>query len=97
MRALGRRVRERVEVVGADETMLKLNGEKVVAGFVVDAGSGGLAGIDLLMKQDSAGFVDWLSGYVQELGVKAIVSDDLSTYKPVVEESAWNIRYARRM
>jgi len=86
IRALGRRVRERVEVVGADETMLKLNGEKVVAGFVVDASSGRLVGIDLLMKQDSAGFVDWLSGFVQELGVKAIVSDDLSTYKPVVEE-----------
>ena len=29
MRALGRRVRERVEVVGADETMLKLKGEKL--------------------------------------------------------------------
>ena len=86
MRALGRRVRERVEVVGADETMLKLKGEKVVAGFVVDADSGRLVGIDLLMEQDSAGFLDWLSEYVAELGVKAIVSDDLSTYKPVVEE-----------
>ena len=32
MRALGRRVRSRVEVVGADETMLKLKGEKVVPG-----------------------------------------------------------------
>ena len=56
MRALGRRVRERVEVVGADETMLKLKGEKVVAGFVMDAASGRLVGIDLLMERDSAGF-----------------------------------------
>ena len=53
---------------------------------MVDAGSGRLVGIDLLMEQDSTGFMNWLSGYVAELGVKAVVSDDLSTYKPVVEE-----------
>ena len=53
---------------------------------MVDAASGRLVGIDQLVERDSAGFVDWLSGYVAELGVKAIVSDDLSAYKSVVEE-----------
>ena len=86
MRALGRRVSGRVEVVGVDETMLKLKGEKVVAGFAMDVASGRLLGIDLLMERDSAGFIDWLKGYMEEFGVKALVSDDLSAYKPVVEE-----------
>ena len=86
MGACKRRVSARVAVVGADETVLKLKGDKVVAGFVMDAASGRLVGIDLLVERDSAGFLDWLSGYVQELGVKAIVSDDLSTYKPAAEE-----------
>ena len=86
MGACKRRVSARVAVVGADETVLKLRGEKVAAGFVVDADSGRLVGIDQLVKRDSAGFVDWLSGYVAELGVKAIVSDDLSAYKSVVEK-----------
>ena len=52
--------------------------------MVTDAQSGRLVGIDLLAEQDSSGFMEWLSGYVEELGVKAMVSDDLSTYKPVV-------------
>ena len=84
--AAERRVRGRVSVAGADETMLRMKGEKVVAGFVMDAASGRVVGIDLLVEQDSKGFMDWLSGYVQELGVSALVSDDLSTYKPVAEE-----------
>lgn len=81
-----RRVSARVAVVGADETVLKVKGEKAVAGFVMDVASGRLVGIDLLSERDSEGFMDWLSGYVEELGVKAMVSDDLSTYKPAVEE-----------
>ena len=80
------RVSERVRVVGADETVVKVKGEKSVVGFVMDAASGRLVGIDLLVERDSAGFMDWLSDYARELGVRAIVSDDLSTYKPVAEE-----------
>lgn len=86
MRALSGGLRARVEVVGADETVVKLKGEKAVVGFVMDAERGRLLGIDLLVERDRAGFTEWLSGYVDKFGVKAIVSDDLNTYKPVVEE-----------
>ncbi len=83
-RLLGR-MRGRVSVMGADETVVKVRGNRTVVGFVADAGSGRVVGIDLLVERDSDGFVRWLKGYVSGLGVRVIVSDDLSTYKPVVE------------
>ena len=79
------RAHGRVRVIGADETMVKVKGEKVVVGFVTDAASGQIVGMDVLVERDSDGFTEWLSGYVESLGVEAVVTDDLSTYKPVVE------------
>ena len=79
-------MRARVGVLGADETVVKLKGEKAVVGFVMDAERGRLLGINLLVERERAGFTEWLSRYVDKLGVKAIVSDDLNTYKPVEEE-----------
>lgn len=79
------RARGRVRVMGADETVVKLRGEKVVVGFVTDAESGQIVGMDVLVERDSDGFTNWLSGYVEALGVEAVVTDDLATYKPVVE------------
>ncbi len=88
LNAVGRllgRMRGKVSVMGADETVIKMRGNRTVVGFVADAGSGRLVGIDLLVDRDSAGFVRWLKSYMSGLGVRVIVSDDLSTYKPVVE------------
>ena len=39
----------------------------------------------MLMERDADGFADWLKEYVERLGVKAVVTDELSTYKPVVD------------
>ena len=47
--------------------------------------SGRFVGMDVLVERDSNGFVRWLSGYVSRFGVEAVVTDDLNTYKPVVE------------
>ena len=79
------RVRGRVRLMGADETVLKVRGRRMVVGFVTDAESGQLVGMDVLVHRDSDGFVEWLSGYVSRFGVEAVVTSDLSTYKPVVE------------
>ncbi len=79
------RDRGRVRLMGADETVLKVRGRRMVVGFVTDAESGQLVGMDVLMHRDSDGFVKWLSGYVSRFGVEAMVTDDLNTYKPVVE------------
>jgi transposase-like protein len=75
-----------VEVLGADETVLKVKGKQRVVGFVVEPESGEVLGLELLAQQDTQAFIQWLKKYAQGLGVKVIVSDDLATYKPVVEE-----------
>ena len=79
------RARRRVRVMGADETVVKLRGDKTVVGVVTDAETGQIVGMDVLVNRDTEGFLDWLSGYVSELCVEAMVTDDLATYKPVVE------------
>lgn len=75
-----------IEVIGVDETFPKVKGTKMTVGFVIEPDSRELVGIDLLVGQDQTEFLKWLRKYVEELGVKVIVSDDLATYKPVVEE-----------
>jgi transposase-like protein len=77
---------ESVAVMGADETVLKVKGRQRVVGLVVEPGSGVVLGLELLTQQDSPAFIRWLKQYAQGLGVAVIVSDDLVTYKPVVEE-----------
>ena len=37
--------------------MVEVRGNRTVVGFVADAGSGRLLGIDILLERDSAGFV----------------------------------------
>ena len=54
-------------------------------GFVADTSIGELLGIDLPVERDSEEFADWLKGYMERLGVNAVVTDALSTYKPVVD------------
>ena len=78
-------VRGRVRLMGADETVLKVGGKQTVVGLVTDAESGQLVGMDVLVERDSDGFLRWLEGYVGRLGVESMVTDDLNTYKPVVE------------
>lgn len=79
------RQRGRVRVLGADETVLKVRGRQTVVGFVTDAESGQVVGMDVLVDRDSDGFVRWLESYVIRFGVESMVTDDLNTYKPVVE------------
>ena len=38
-----------------------------------------------MVDRDSEGFMRWLQRYVSRFGVEAMVTDDLSTYRPVVE------------
>lgn len=77
--------RGRVRLMGADETVVKVRGRRMVVGFATDAESGQLVGMDVLAERDSDGFVRWLESYVRRFGVEAMVTDDLNTYKPAVE------------
>lgn len=70
--------------MGADETIGKMRGKAKLVGFVADAESGRLLSIDMPVERDGEGFADWLIGHMERLGVEAVVTDDLSTSKPVV-------------
>ena len=63
------RARGQVRLMGADETVVRVKGKKTVVGFVTDAESGQLVGMEVLVDRDSEGFVRWLSDYVEPLGV----------------------------
>ena len=79
------RPRGRMRRMGADETVVREKGKQRVIGLVCDPDSGEVVGMDVLVERDAAGFAKWLGGYVDALGVEAMVTDDLSTYKPVAE------------
>ena len=49
------RARGQVRLMGTDETVVKLKGEKTVVGFVTDAESGRLVGMDVLVERDGRG------------------------------------------
>ena len=75
-----------MRLMGADETVLKVRGRRMVVGSVTNAESGQLVGMDVLVHRDSDGFVKWLSGYVSRFGVEAMVNRrPVHTYKLVVE------------
>lgn len=88
---LGQQVRQRprregaVPVLGADETYVHLRGRTTCLGVVTDAQTGETLGVEVLVDQDAAAFLRWLRAYVAPLGVQVLVTDDLSTYKPVAE------------
>ena len=68
----------------ADETVVRVKGEKGGRSVVEDAATGEVLGLDVLVKRDSDGFMDWLRCFVSGYGVEAMAADDLSAYKPVV-------------
>ena len=70
--------------IGADETVVRVKGEKAVAGVATDAATGEVLGLDVLVERDSDGFADWLRDFVRDFGVEAMAADNLSAYKPVV-------------
>ena len=75
----------RVRVTGADETVVRVKGETTVVGVVADAATGKALGLEVLVERDADGFMEWLGDFVSDCGVEAMVTDDLNTYKPVVE------------
>ena len=71
--------------MGADETVVRVKGEKTVVGVVADAETGKVLGLEALVERDSDGFMERLGDFVSGYGAEAMVADDLSAYKPVVE------------
>ena len=66
-----------MRVIGADETVVRVNGEKTVVGVVTDAATGQVLGLEVLVERDSDGFMEWLGDFARDYGVEAMVADDL--------------------
>ena len=62
----------RVVVMGADETVVRVKGNKTVIGFVTDASSGQLLGIDVLVDRDRAGFRRLVEGLCGSAGCRCV-------------------------
>ena len=69
----------------ADETVVRVKGETTFVGVVTDAATGEVLGLDVLVERDSTASWSGLAIFARDYGVEAIASDDLNTYKPVVE------------
>ena len=54
-----------VRVIGADETVVRVNGEKTVVGVVTDAATGEVLGMEALAERGSDGFMEWLGDFAR--------------------------------
>jgi transposase-like protein/predicted RNA-binding Zn-ribbon protein involved in translation (DUF1610 family) len=75
-----------VRAIGLDETVFKVKGQQVVVGFVTNAQTGDILGVDILVDRTASGFVKWIRRYARRVGAQVAVTDDLSTYRPALEE-----------
>jgi hypothetical protein len=66
----------RVRVIGADETVDKVTGKEVVVGFVTDAETGALLGLEILVEGTGEACKEWLAPYVAGYGGEVLVRDD---------------------
>ena len=75
-----------VRVMGLDETVFKVKGKQVVVGFVTNAHTGDILGVDILIDRSARGFVKWIRKYARRVRAKVAVTDDLATYRPALDE-----------
>ena len=54
-------------------------------GAVTDAATGEVLGLDGFGERDSDGFMEWLGDFARGFGGEAMVTDDISAYKPAGE------------
>jgi len=74
-------------VLGADETQVQLSGNGVTLGFLTDPHSGEIVGMEILTSRDSEELGRWLVEAAKHFGAKALVSDELESYKPAAEKA----------
>ena len=53
---------------------MKVRSKAKLVGFVANAASGELLGIDMLAERHNDGFTDWLKRYVERWGVESVVT-----------------------
>lgn len=81
------RGRLKAPVLGADETQVKLSGQGVTVGFLTDPESGQIVGMEILASREGEELARWIIAAAEHFGAKALVSDDLESYKPAAEKA----------
>jgi transposase-like protein len=93
-------------VVGMDETQLKVKGQGITVGFVTDAQTGELVGMQVLSSREGEELARWLCETAQALGCEVVVTDELESYKGAAEQAGvehqlclahWRKAVARRL
>ena len=115
VRAMGAEARQRQKkavgkiktcVLGADETEVKLSGNGVTLGFLTDPGTGEIVGMEILTSREGEELGRWIVAAAKRFGAKALVSDELESYKPAAEKAGlehqlclahWRKAVARRL
>jgi transposase-like protein len=96
----------KAEVLGADETQVKLSGNGVTLGFLTDPKSGEIVGMEILTSREGEELGRWMLEAAKHFGAKALVSDELESYKPAAENAGlehqlclahWRKAVARRL
>ena len=102
--AAGRKVKR--PVLGVDETEVKVSGNGVTLGFVTDANTGEIVGLEILASREGEELAKWLGKAAGHFGAKVLVSDELESYKPAAEKlgvqhqlclAHWRKAIARRL
>jgi hypothetical protein len=93
-------------VLGADETEVKLSGNGVTLGFLTDPSTGEIVGMEVLASREGEELARWIVEAAEHFGAKALVSDELESYKPAAEKAGlehqlclahWRKAIARRL
>ena len=96
----------KTKVLGADETEVKLSGNGVTLGFLTDPSTGEIVGMEILTSREGEELGRWLVEAAKHFGAKALVSDELESYKPAAEKAGlehqlclahWRKAVARRL
>jgi len=93
-------------VLGADETEVKLSGNGVTLGFLTDPSTGEIVGMEILTSREGEELGRWILEAAKHFGAKALVSEELESYKPAAENAGlehqlclahWHKAVARRL
>jgi len=96
----------KTSVLGADETQVKLSGNGVTLGFLTDPSTGEIVGMEILTSREGEELGRWILEAAKRFGAKALVSDELESYKPAAEKAGlehqlclahWRKAVARRL
>jgi len=81
------RSRIKAPVLGADETQVKVSGNAVTVGFLTNPSTGEIVGMEILASREGEELAQWIVEAAKRFGAKALVSDELESYKPAAEEA----------